>query len=294
MRSFQRCQRLYYYLYVCRRESTRESLSLAFGKAVHSSIENQCISYGEVKDPFERAHLRALMLGYFTRWKDDGFDVVAKEIKFDCPIVNPWTGVECHTELQGIIDGIVRNGCGTWIRETKTTSEDSSLGSAYWRSLDLDSQVSVYYDGLRALGHEPIGCLYDVVHKTSLVPFKATPEDKRKLTRAGKPHAGQRLADETPDQYEARVLDSICCNPDRYYQRGKVFRLENEEHRAKVDLWNVVGDIANNLAATKQDADVWTRSPGACRAYGRLCDFFEVCTGRVPIQDSRFRNKESR
>jgi hypothetical protein len=290
-RMFQRCQRLYYYSYVCKRELARDSPSQAFGKAVHKSVETKPLSYGDIKDPFERAHLRALMAGYFTRWEDDSYEDVAKEIEFLCPITNPWTGVECETKLHGFIDGIVRNSCGIWIRETKTTSEDASLGSSYWRSLDLDSQVSVYYDGLRALGHDPVGCLYDVVHKTSLSPLKATPEDKRRVTKAGKPYAGQRLADETPDEYHDRIVDDILRRPDWYYQRGRVFRLETEEFRAKVDLWNVVGDIVKLEELGSSVAHNWTRSSGACRAYGQLCGFFEVCTGRTSIQDLRFRDK---
>jgi|GEM_PF-1241617 len=67
--------------------------------------------------------------------------------------------------------------------EHKTASTDVEDGSPYWKRLRLDSQVSNYYDGARALGMPPDGVLYDVIRKPRIKPLKATPVEARKYTK---------------------------------------------------------------------------------------------------------------
>ncbi len=70
-----------------------------------------------------------------------------------------------------------------YVVEHKTSSADITPGAPYWKRLRLDAQVSNYQVGVRAMGHEPAGTLYDVVGKPTLVPFKATPVEKREYTK---------------------------------------------------------------------------------------------------------------
>lgn len=72
---------------------------------------------------------------------------------------------------------------GVYVGEHKTTSLDIGEGSPYWKRLTLDAQIAKYLVGARALGHEPVGVLYDVIRKPQLRPFLATPEDKWEYTK---------------------------------------------------------------------------------------------------------------
>src|SRR3990167_5857191 len=132
-------------------------------------------------DSFELGRARALLCGYDARWLDEAIETLAVEREFTVPLINPPTGAPSRTfVLSGKIDAIARFADGrTVIVEHKTSSEDISPGSEYWRRLTLDTQISAYYLGARSLGFEVDGCLYDVLGKPALRPLKATPPEAR-------------------------------------------------------------------------------------------------------------------
>ena len=156
----------------------------------------------------------------------------------------------------------------TLIMEHKTSSEDIGLGSFYWQRLTLDSQVSKYFAGARALGHEVDGCLYDVLGKPAIRQLGIT------KTRA---------TPETPEQYRDRCVTAIAENPERYYQRGIVVRLESEETDAAYDTWQTADQIR-----LSQNADRWPRNVDSCDLYHRPCDFFPICSGVASVDDPRY------
>ncbi len=242
-------------------------------------------------DPFQLATARALLLGYDARWTDeqDKLEVLAVEIEFTAPLINPETGHASKTfMLGGKVDAIARDQNGhTYLVEHKTSSEDLGAGSTYWQRLRIDSQVSTYYAGARALGYEVSGAFYDVVAKPQLRPLKATQNPK--YTKDGRLYANQREFDETPDEYEARVLTHITENPDRYFHRGTVVRLEDEETEAAFDTWQTT-----RLIREAELAQRYPRNADACPRYGRMCGYFDVCTGAASLEDpSRFRQTET-
>lgn len=160
--------------------------------------------------------------------------------------------------------------------EHKTTSSDIEPGGAYWKRLTLDTQVSQYLGA----GEGVDGMLYDVIRKPGLRPYKATPPDERKYTKAGTIYASQRENDETPSEYEARLVEDIAANPNKYYQRGVVVRLEHETIEAARDTWLVAGSIRESVRL-----NAWPRNPGACDSYGRTCDYWQVCAGQASLLD---------
>lgn len=169
--------------------------------------------------------------------------------------------------------------------EHKTTSSDITPGSTYWRKLTLDTQVSQYLGATEGVE----GMLYDVIRKPSLRPFKATPEAERKHTKAGALYANQREADETTEEYAARLRADISEDPNKYYARGIIVRLPSERIEAARDTWLVAGSIRESMRL-----DAWPRNPGSCDAYGRTCDYWAVCAGETTIQDdTRFRTAET-
>lgn len=166
--------------------------------------------------------------------------------------------------------------------EHKTSSEDIGAGSTYWKRLTIDNQITNYLEGARTIyGREPDGVLYDVVKKVKLELKLATPEDKRRITKAGKLDARQRDRDETLDEYRLRVRADISENPDKYYQRGEIVRMASEEHAAAYDTWMVGDAIRESI-----NANAWPRNTASCvSAFGGFCDYWQVCTGEASIDD---------
>lgn len=256
-------------------------------------------------DPFERAKAEVMMFGYHLRWGAEPYDVIAVEAPFECALRNPQTGAASRTwRLAGKLDAIVidrRDGL-TRIVEHKTSSEDVSPGSEYWRRLRMDGQVSVYYEGARMLGHDVAGCVYDVAGKPAIRPgtvalvdgdgikivHDATGErvrtkDGKKWRQTGDTEAGYVLQSrpETPEEYRARLVELISENPGRFFQRGEVVRLDEEMREAMSDVWQIGQAVREN-----QLNRTWPRNPDACARFGRTCAFFSVCSGEASLDDT--------
>lgn len=281
------------------------SEDLDFGSLVHAGLEAwwchalpgidpedrlaaamRVVGAAEV-DAFLKVKAQVMLAAYHARWAGEAFAAVAVEVQFETALVNPDTGAESKIwRLSGKLDAVVRDADSQlWLMEHKTSSEDLTPGGNYWRRLRMDSQVSIYFDGARALGHEVRGCIYDVLSKPSQRPLKATPEDKRKLTKEGKLYAGQRLADETPEEYGARIADIVMAAPADYVARIEVPRLESELDDARRDLWQQAQRLREDERLGRAP-----RNPDSCNAYGRACEFFDVCTGTASLDDpTRFK-----
>ena len=242
------------------------------------------------------------MLGYHCRWSEhmtwDGepLQVVAVETEYRAPLVNPETGCPSLTfQRAGKIDAVVRETQTgrAWLVEHKSSAEDFGPGTEYRRRLILDPQISHYHVGGRALGHDVQGCIYDVLKRPGLEPKKATPADKLRWTKAtakepARPYAGQRLADETPDEYGARIREDIAENLKRYFARFMVVRLEDEKRASAVNDWQTA-----LMIRASQRLNLWPQNPGACGMYGRSCAFLGACSGYEDIEDpTRFRRAE--
>lgn len=300
------CMRLHWLRYDLGWTSVVEAAALRFGDLFHRGLAAWWIGtyrldealgamQGEA-DPFERAKAEALMIGYDARWSGDfSWETLAVEQEFNTLLRNPETGRASKTwTLGGKLDLVVRSSGRVLGGEHKTASDDITPGSPYWLRLRMDSQISIYYDGAAALGYHVEGFLYDVIGKPALRPLKATPMDARKYTKATKTepsrlYANQRETDETPEEYRDRILADIAANPNSYYQRGEVVRLESELAEARADLWQTAQAIQ-----TARRTGQYPRNPDACVRYGRTCEFFEVCTGQASLEDAtRFRRLES-
>lgn len=250
--------------------------------------EGDEVSTAALEDPFERAKLRAMIVAYHARYLDEDLEVLFVEQEFRAPLVNPDTKAVSRTyDVGGKLDaGARKPGHARWMPvEHKSTSEDIGLDSAYWKRLRIDPQISTYYMGARTM-RGPDGelygdvesCLYDVLRKPALRPKKATAEIK--LKKDGTPYANQTLADETPDEFERRCLESIAEDPDRHFMRGEVPRLEKDEYDAAVDLWHQARHLREVTLSGNH-----VRNPDACIRYGRECSYFGVCTGTAMIGD---------
>lgn len=288
-----RCAREHHISYELGYRPIEDAEALRFGTMWHVGMEAWWLGHSiedvitlavrGAADPYEAARLRVLLRGYDARWAHErsNYELVGVEREFRAPLVNPETGAASRTfELAGKLDVLFTHS----FMEHKTTSEEIGVGSTYWRKLTLDPQVSTYYAGSRALGHDPTACVYDVVKKLALRPLKATPAESRKYTKQGHLYANQREQDETVEDYELRCAEEIVSNPDKYYQRGEIVRLEHEEREAQLDAWQHARSIRES-----ELAGAWPRNPDACSRFGRVCGYLDVCCGTASLDDaSRF------
>jgi hypothetical protein len=286
IRAANRCQRYHHYRYDLG-ASFGDDDTIRFGLGAHLGLEHWFGAFRRGADPlgamldalaaadldaFERARLRALLVAYDARWREQPYDVLAVEQEF-------------RTTLNGIpfggkMDALVRDRTDgrTYVVEHKTSGQDVSPGSVYWQRLRLDTQITVYVEGAAALGHDVEGVIYDVLVRPAQRPLRATPADRQKLTKAGALRKGQRVDDETPDEFEARVAEAIAGDPAAYFQRGTVVRLADELPGLRRDLVETV-----ELIRFGKRTGQHPRNPDACASYGRLCAFFPVCTGAADI-----------
>lgn len=225
-------------------------------------------------DAFEIQKAIAMLTGYAARWPLDEYEVLGVEVEFRAPLINPETGAESKTfVLGGKLDALVRDKSGdVYIVEHKTSGEDITPGSMYWKRLRLDSQCSTYLVGVRAMGHEPKGIIYDVLGKPKLKPLEAN---------------SRRPVAESPEAYGQRCADAIMTDPDAYYQRGPVVRLIDEEREAALDLWQT--------AQTMRDyrrLKLAPRTPEACTSYGSTCQYFAACVGEAALSGPLYEDAE--
>ena len=155
-----------------------------------------------------------------------------------------------------------------YLLELKTTSEDCSVGSFYWKKLTLDNQVSMYIAAARDMGHDVGGVVYDVIRKTGLRP-------------TGK-------GTETPASYESRIVAQIAEEPDRYFMRGVIVRTVDEVAEHEADVWQMA-----DLIRLARNAGRWPRYVGSCVMYGSTCDYWAVCAEGGDIgNDTIYKTRE--
>ena len=257
-------------------------------------------------DELDLAHAQVMMMGYHLRWADEPYEVLAVEVEFNAPLRNPVSGASSRTwRLAGKIDVVARDlrTGEVVIIEHKTSGEDISPTADYWKRLRMDGQVSTYFEGARHLGYEAARCLYDVLGKPRHA-LKAVPvldehgvkvvhdaNGERVRTKAGKWRETASTADgyvlqtrpETLDEHKARLVEELGADPQRYWCRGDVVRLDAELHGALLDTWQLAQSLRE-----EQLAERYPRNPDACMQPGRTCAFFAACAGEASLDDPRF------
>jgi hypothetical protein len=276
------CPRKHLIRYELGLRPSETSLALRVGTAFHAAIEADAkqedpeAAIGDrMPDPYDMALVAAMFYGYKRRWADAPVETIAAEQAFEMPLVNPETGAPTPLfRLAGVIDRIVKLPDGRLaLMESKTTSRDFSIGGDYWNRLHLDSQLSIYLIAARHAGYDIQTILYDVTKRPAQRPLKATPLDKRNYKKDGTLYANQRDRDESPEEYAARVAESI--GPENY-ARIEIARLDQDLADTAADLWE------QQLALrSMQKSRAWWRNPGACYdGTGFHCEYLAICQNR--------------
>ena len=291
---FNRCPRLYQFKYELGYREVKTGDALRFGSLFHGVLElywlmdldsamywlsNQKESDYNV---YEKELAKQLLIAYDRRYgeaDDEIKEFAIPEKEFRAPLINPVTMAESKTFiLAGKIDVILPKQKS--FIEHKTTSDDISPESDYWLGLTIDGQVSGYFAGSEAEGFEANECIYDVIRKPAQRPLQATPVEKRTYKKDGTLYASQRELDESVEDYGKRLAEEIAGNPDRYFARKIITRLEDDMLDYYTDMWGCAREIRENQLANR-----WPRNPQMCLSWGR-CPFFGVCTKTESLDDT--------
>lgn len=214
---------------------------------------------------------RRLFWGYTWQWGADTARVVASELQFRIPILNPDTGRFARDKYHvGKIDKLIEMNGRLGVREHKTAGESIDPNAKYWAILKRDAQISLYVIAARALGYDIQFVEYDAIRKPALSPYSATPAESRKFTKDGRLYASQRAEDETVDEFGSRLWADIQERPGYYYQRCEITRLDQDLISARRDLWNTM----QMIRVSERDG-FWPRNPD--RATCTFCEFDTIC-----------------
>lgn len=303
------------------------------GSVVHSGLEAWWLALGqdveqlllairaaraEAKarklDPYRLALAEALLIAYHAVHAEESrnYRTLAVESEFEAALVNPATNAESKTfRLAGKIDGVVLDPLDRkLVVEHKTSGEDIAPGSFYWQRRQMDGQVSIYFEGANALGHDVQGCLYDVLGKPDLRPSavplhddegvkivfdaqgqRVRTKDGKKWRETGDTAQGYALQtrQETPAEFRARLLEKLAEDPDRYFRRAEVARVGEDLIDAARDRWQLAQILRDAMRT-----GTWPRNPDACLNYGSPCEYLEACSGRASLDDPYlYRRRES-
>ncbi len=309
-RSLRACARKHLFEYVLGFRPVAAAHALTFGHAAHAGLEAWWLADGGEGrldaalaaidaapglDPFDRAKAEVMLAGYDAVWRDELHRTLAVEREFTLPLVSANTGAPmARWSLAGKLDAVAELADGrVAIVEHKTAGEsvDVGAGSDYRQRLTLDGQVSQYFEGAATLGFDADVCVYDVLVKPAMRPLLATPADKLRWTK-GKPAtrnkpaepprlcAGQRAEDEGLEDFRARVADAIAAEPERFYSRHEVVRLDGERDAFAFDVWQLA-----TLVDVTLGAGLAPMNPEACHRYGSRCAFWPVCSGTADLED---------
>lgn len=244
--------------------------------------------------------VRALLVGYHERYKNDTFQPIEVETVRTAPLMNLATSQPSRTfkiamkmDLLGVQDG------RTGIVDHKTTSEDiDDPASPYWRQLVIEGQLSHYWLGMWLNGVKVDFGQWDVMRKPTISPRQITKAEMSALLNTrewfgysvdeAEVAKAAETGRETLALYEARLLhDCVTERPARYFQRRTIPRLDADIVEYASELW----DLGQEMVTIRRSAR-HIRNSGACMTYGRPCQFLGVCSGHDDIESTNWRKRE--
>lgn len=240
---------------------------------------------------------------WFHSGSEDRWEVVASEVKFEVPVINPTTGRKMpKTVFVGKVDRLVRDRQTglVYVWERKSTGM-SITSQDYWTGLMQGDQISGYLYGgryaqacgmLRPYGINPDdppiqGAFCDVWHKPDIRPKRVAKADLKTLTETGE-YCGTAIAHtappksdepmiETPEMFGARLLADIAERPEHYFAQREVSRTDHELEAFQLRLYK----LAKQIRAIEK-GDLWCHNLQSCEAKW-ICEFRDLCRSGVEV-----------
>lgn len=303
-KTFKACPRLEQIKYRLLYMPKAKRMPLIFGTLAHAGLEAYwraikeknyagatsealyAVNKKPLEDKFLHAKLLAMIAVYCTYWLEFAktVEVLSVEEKFTAPLVNPDdVRMTARTwKRAGKLDAVIRlkNGMVA-VLEHKTAGENILPGSNYRGHLAMDTQISMYFHGSIALGYGCDLCLYDILKKPKISPYKATPVEKRKFNKKdGKLNGKQRDRDETVEEYQDRLISVLTEKASEYFVHVEVGRTQVELDRDARDTWHTL------VAMTQAEkSGYFYRNSDSCHRYGKPCEYIGVCEGVESLHD---------
>lgn len=244
--TLRRCPKLFEYQYIHRRAAMQTDDSLTFGTAVHNAL-NALYTSGSIPpvvgDTQDDILLRAVLSGYTQRY-DDNFTVETCEEKLTQKL---FFGLP--DRFLTILDLVVVDERGDrWLVEHKTTAGEIDTSQIRWQSKAFDLQTQMYMRALQVAGRPAKGVVFNLI--------------RRPMIRKKK--------HETTEEFEHRA--ALTCLGEEYFQRFPVKHIEDDTLEQRIALLLVQHDACSQLKR-------WPHNEASCWAFGRECDFAQVCLG---------------
>jgi hypothetical protein len=292
LRLYQTCPRKFSYRYYYGIEGRREpsdkiKFGTAFAKTVELNAGKPAANYWSVAESARGldadlgAQLAGTAAAYSVYWSGS-LAYRATELRLETELRNP------RLRLVSVLDGLVETPAGELaVVDQKTTESDIRPGSWFFEKLSLDLQASTYIYAARANGFPVAKAIWDAVKRptTRRRTEAVAPEyysRSGKWGSAGDLKPGTGIPAETLPEFAKRIRDNALAEPQAYFQRADVVRLDDELEQALADVHQVGAQV---LASW--DSNEFPRSTGSCFQYGERCEFFEVCTGAASPHDEQ-------
>lgn len=260
---YRKCPKMYYWRYVYGIEPMREPDAFVIGKLLHTLIEmyhnsshkdrNKVIDMATYKTapvmekaaPEECEGLLTMIITATAMFKHmparflEGSSNDLVEQHFVIPIKD-------DIIYEGYIDRIEAGS----LREIKTTV----LPDHFIKYAAVSPQVSGYMMGCRTLGKDITTITYDLIRKPML----------------------RKKANETMEQFHARIVEDYRDRPDFYYRREHTFRTTEQLDQFFRDLALLCVQVKAKVDMYKNGIDAFWRNHEACFARGE-CPYYKIC-----------------
>lgn len=277
LKCFRTCKRKFFWNYIMLLRSMFQSYNLLIGSAFHAALEEWYKNPNKkmstiVKKVYKKLHTEIMATqNFYDAAEFDKADQALHTFVGMCMGYaahyekdrKRFTRIKCEQnfkidfgdfEYAGQIDMLYRDNRNRFM-ENKTTS---FLTQTYLRRLEMDNQIRGYWLGSKEdVGIVNKSCTYNITKKCGL----------------------RRKGGETQNEFNQRIELVYLEKPDQYFHREKIV-IKRDEVERFVDNMRITDNEYQNII-TNYDAtlpEAWGFNDGACDAYFRICDYFELCT----------------
>lgn len=257
-------------------------------------------------DDRQRAMARGLMRGYHARWQYEPERAIAVEKEFRVKIYNfgaKQTSTSRTFDVAGIVDVLGERHGIKFVMDHKTTSDDIvDPDSTYWRQLAIEGQANLYLLAQHLQGVRVDEAVWDAIKKPGIRPKKIAKADQKAILAFHKycdfpvsEEAEKHIlafGNENNELYEHRVARLTLDEPEKYFQRRPLVRLQDELVEYAEELW----ELAQEILATRRrvtDTRLPVRNCGSCMQYGRPCKYLGICSGHDSPDSPKWQRRES-
>ena len=283
--------------------------------------------YGKIPDAMDMEKLeieRTILLyslsGYNWYYGNQKEEILATEIQFEIPVINPETGRALPNVVnRGKIDKLIKIDGRVFVKEHKSTSSSVDSDSDLWGHLKLDTQTNNYVYAARKLHAQGkleqygiksndiiAGVYFDAWHKPGIRPKKLSQADSKKFVVDGM-YCGQEFKVSTPVKQATPIVNgvvtvvehgkkegtfAICETPEMFgarllqdiVERSEFYFACRELSKTDQDIIRFEWELYNIYKTIREMVKTghWYSDESQCEAKFK-CDYMEQCYNNILI-----------